>query len=56
MASKLVICVLPSELPLDGSAQRATSGLPGVDFALQKLRRWDSAVPALAAEDAELQC
>ena len=55
MASKLVVCVLSSELPLDGSAQRVvTSGLPGIDFALQKLRRWDSAIQALAAEDADL--
>ena len=54
MAPELLICVLSSELPLDGSAQRVSSGLPGIDFALQKLRSWETSILALAAEDADL--
>ena len=54
MAPELLICILSSELPLDGSAQRVSSGLPGVDFVLQKLWRWDSAIQTLATEDTNL--
>ena len=31
MTSELVICILSSELPLDGPAQGVSSGLPGFD-------------------------
>jgi hypothetical protein len=54
MAPEFLICVLPSEVPLDGSAQRVSSSLPGVDFALQKLWRWEATIQALATEDADL--
>ena len=54
MTSELVICVLSSELPLDGPAQRVSSGLPGIDFTLQKLRRWHSAIQTLTTEGADL--
>ena len=54
MAPELLICALSSELPLDGSTQRVSICLPGVDFALQKLQSWEATIQALAAEDANL--
>ena len=54
MTPELVICILSSELPLDGSAQRVSICLPSIDFASQKLLTWEAAVQALAREDADL--
>lgn len=54
MSAKLLICILSNELPLDGSAQLVSSGLPGVDFALQELRSWEATIQSLAAEYADL--
>ena len=51
--SKLSICVLPREHPLNGRSCRVSIGLPNVDFALQRLRSGESAIQALAAEDAD---
>ena len=48
MMPELVICILSSELPLDGSAQRVSICLPGIDFASQELLAGDAAVQALA--------
>nr|WP_041946197.1 hypothetical protein [Variovorax paradoxus] len=54
MTTELVICILSSELPLDGSAQRVSICLPGIDFASQELLAGEVAVQALAREDADL--
>ncbi len=54
MSPELLIGILSRELPLDGLAQRVSSGLPSIDFALQKPRSWNSAIQALAAEDSDL--
>ena len=53
MAPEFLICVLSSELPLDGSTQCVSSCLPCIDFALQKVRSWNPTIQALAAEDAD---
>ncbi len=52
MASWFLICVLSNECPLDGSLQRVSRLLPGIDLASQELFAVDAPVQALAAEDA----
>ena len=54
MPAKLLICILPSEFPLDGSLERVARVLPCIDLDAQKLPAVDTPVKALAAEDADL--
>ena len=54
MPTKLLICILTSELPLDGSLRSVASLLPRVDFALKKLSTGDAPLQALTTEDADL--
>jgi hypothetical protein len=54
MPSQLLICVLSSECPLDGSLQRVSRLLPGIDLAAQEFSAVDAPVQALATEDADL--
>lgn len=52
MASQLSICILPSELPLDGAPLCVSIALPGSHFGLQALPGFHPAIQALATEDA----
>ena len=54
MPPHLLICVLSSEGPLDGSPQCVSRLLPGIDLAAQELPAVDAPVQALAAEDSNL--
>lgn len=54
MMSKLAVCILSSETPLDGASLRVSRLLPCVDFDLQGIAIWDAPIQALAAEDANL--
>ena len=44
MLTELVICILSSELPLDGSLQRVSRLLPSVDLGAQELVAVDAPV------------
>jgi hypothetical protein len=53
MKPEFLIRILSSELPLDGSAERVSICLPGIDFVSQKFLTWEAAVQTLAREDAD---
>jgi hypothetical protein len=53
MPAEFSISVLAGELPFDGAALLVAVCLPSVDFALQDVYAGDSAIQALAAEDAD---
>lgn len=54
MTSQLAICILSSELPLDGAALGISIALPGTHLGLQALAGCNSTIQALAAQDADL--
>ena len=54
MTSQLLICIRPSERPLDGSLQHVSRLLPGIDLAAQEFSAVDAPVQALATQDANL--
>ena len=54
MASQLLVCILPSELPLDGSLLGVARLLPGIDFGAKYLLAGHAPVQALTTEDADL--
>jgi hypothetical protein len=54
MSTELLICILGSELPLDGSLRSVASLLPRVDFALKEVSTGHASVKALPAGDADL--
>ena len=53
MTPQLLISVLSSKRPLDGSLQFVSRLLPGIDLAAQQLSAVDAPVQALATEDAD---
>lgn len=53
MSAELLICILTSERPLDGSLSGVTSLLPRVNLALQKVAVFNAPLQALTAEDAD---
>ena len=54
MSTELLVRVLSSELPLDGSLQRVSYLQPSIDLGAQELAAVDTPVQALPAEDADL--
>lgn len=54
MCSEFSVCILTSELPLDGSASSVASALPLVDFEPQAISAGHASIQALPAEDSDL--
>ena len=54
MLAKRLICILPSEFPLDGSLESVARVLPCIDLVAQELPAVDAPVQALSAEYADL--
>ena len=54
MMPQLPICILSSEIPLDGSLFLVAGLLPGINFGLQKFSIGNAPIQALAAENADL--
>ena len=54
MPTELLICILPSELPFDGSLLGVARLLPSIDFSAQYLLAGHASIQALTAEDADL--